>query len=417
MAGPGLIAGAAGDDPSGIATYAQAGAQFGYGMLWTAPFAYPLLTAVQEACARIGAVTGQGLAAVIRENYSRRMLRFVVALILVANVINIGADLGGMAAAASLIVPLPFAATVAMFAVVIILLEVFVSYRAYARILKWLSLSLLSYALVALIVPEPWGEVLKATFVPNIDLSFASVFILTGVLGTTISPYMFFWEASEEVEEQIGRDPHGNGHPKPPSRARIRDLRWDNALGMLLSQVVAWFIILAMATVLHQNGVTQIGNAADAARALEPLVQTFPNSGSLAKVLFALGVVGIGLLAVPTLAGSASYAVSEAFGWREGLYRRLRDAPEFYGVITASTLIGMLLNVIGFDPGKALVFAAVFNGIAAVPLIFVVMRISGSSTIMGSYRGGRLSQGLLALALLGMAGAGVGLFVSILHGS
>jgi NRAMP (natural resistance-associated macrophage protein)-like metal ion transporter len=414
--GPGLITGAADDDPSGIATYAQAGAQFGYSLLWTALFAYPLMTAVQEACARIGAVTGGGLVTAIQERFSRPVLYLTVALVLAANTINVGADLGGMAAALRLVLPVGFLPAAATFAVAIVVLEVVVPYRAYAGILKWLSVSLLAYAAVALLVAEPWSEILKATFVPRLDLSFASLFIVTGVLGTTISPYMFFWEASEEVEEEIAakRLRVAGGRPRLDARF-IRNLRIDNLTGMFVSQLTSWFIIVSTATVLHSRGVSQIATAADAAHALEPLVQSFPNAGLLAKLLFAAGVIGLGLLAVPVLAGSASYALCEAAGWREGLYLPLNRARGFYAVIALATLLGLGMNFLRLDPVQMLVFAAVFNGVAAAPLIFLIGRIAGSAEVMGEYRSRRLSRLLVGAAMVGMAASALAMLMALVR--
>lgn len=411
--GPGIITGAADDDPSGIATYTQTGAQFGYGLLWTAIFMYPFMSAVQEACARIGAVTGKGLAAVVKENYSRTVVYIVVGLVVVANTINIGADIGALAAAAELIVPIPFAALALGFTVVILILEIFTSYKVYARILKWFCLALLSYVVTIFFVQQPWGTLLKATFVPHLEWSFAFLFIITGVLGTTISPYMFFWQASEEVEEEraahmIAKD----GRPRLTTKF-MRNLRIDNFVGMFFSNAATWCIIVVAATVLHSNGITDVQTAADAARALEPLVQSFPHAGYIAKVLFAIGVIGLGLLGIPVLSGSASYALSEVFNWREGLNLKLRRAHGFYGVITISTLIGLAINFVGINPIKALVFTAVFNGVAAVPLIFVIALVASNKKIMGEHRSGMLSK-IFVWGTFGlMATAAVGMFISL----
>ncbi|MCL5970819.1 MAG: divalent metal cation transporter [Patescibacteria group bacterium] len=412
--GPGLITGAADDDPSGIATYTQTGAQFGYGQLWTALFMYPLMTSVQEACARIGAVTGKGLAAVIRENYSRKILYFAVFLVVVANTINIGADIGAVAAAAELIIPLPFAVLAIFFTAIILTLEIFTSYKVYSKILKWLAVALLAYPITALIVKEPWMEILKATFIPHFELSFGFLFIITGVLGTTISPYMFFWEASEEVEEEIAehRLKESGGAPKI-SKYFLKNIRLDNLVGMFFSNLATWFIIITAATVLHKNGVANINTAADAAKALEPLVQSFPNAGFLAKVIFSAGIIGLGLLGIPVLAGSASYALSETFNWREGLFLKLKKAHGFYGVITIATLIGLLINFAGIDPVKALVFAAVFNGVSAVPLVFLIARIAGNKKIMKENASGNISSILVWITFVAMGAAALTMFVTL----
>ena len=413
--GPGLITGAADDDPSGIATYAQTGAQFGYGQLWTVILMYPLMTAIQEACARIGAVTGKGIAAVVRKNYNKGILFTLVALVVLANTINIGADIGAMVASVELLVPIPGIILALIFTLFMLTLEIFTSYKSYAKVLKYLSLALLAYPVTAIIAGQNWGEVLKATFIPNITLNFEFFFILTGVLGTTISPYMFFWQASEEVEEEIAADRIENGKPRM-SWHYLRNLRIDNALGMFFSEAITWFIILTTASVLNKNGVFNISSAADAAKALEPLVSTFPNSGFLAKTIFASGIIGIGLMAIPVLAGSASYALSEAFKWKEGLNLKFKKAHGFYGVIIAATIIGMLINVIGFNPIQALVFTAVFNGVAAVPLIFFISKIARSEKIMGEYKSGKLSSALVWLTFLVMLASSVIMFATMLFG-
>lgn len=408
--GPGLITGAADDDPSGIATYSQTGAQFGFGQLWTALYQIPLLLAVQEACARIGAVTGKGLAGVIKEHYSRRVLICVVLLVVVANTINIGADIGAVGEAAALVVGVPAGLLAVLTAVVVLALEIYVSYRTYAKVLKWLALALLAYPATALIVRQPWGEILRATVVPHIEFTFSFLFIITGVFGTSISPYMFFWQASEEVEEEIARDMpvETNGRPRLTS-SFISDMRLDTTAGMIAAEVAQWFIIITTASVLFRHGVTNINTAADAAKALEPLVKSFPNSGQLARDLFAVGVIGLGLLGIPVLACSAAYALSEAFGWEEGLSRKLNEARGFYGVIIVSTLVGLALNFVGIDPMKALVFTAVFNGITAVPLLFLIARINGDAGILGAHRGGPLSRTVVWITFGVMALSGVAL--------
>jgi NRAMP (natural resistance-associated macrophage protein)-like metal ion transporter len=401
--GPGLVTGAADDDPSGIATYSQTGAQFGYGQLWTVPFLYPLMTAVQEACARIGAVTKKGIAATAKEHYGRKVLYACVVLVVVANTVNIGADIGAMAAALRLVVPMPFVLATLGFSVLMLLLEIFIPYKRYVPILKWLVLVMIAYPVTVLLVREPWGEIVRATFVPHIEFSVAFIFIITGVIGTTISPYMFFWQASEEVEEEVER-----GIDKKPgvSKRFIRRLRIDNALGMFLSQFVTWCIIIATGTVLHANGVTDIRTAADAAKALMPLVNTFPHAGFIAGLIFAVGIIGLGLLAVPVLAGSAAYAVAETFDWHEGLYRKLRDAHGFYGVITIATLVGLAINFVGIDPMKALIVAAVVNALVSIPLVLLVIFISSNRAVMGEHASGKLSKTFLwiTFALVFVAG-------------
>ena len=407
--GPGLITGAADDDPSGIATYSQTGAQFGYGQLWTAVFLLPLMTAVQEACARIGAVTKKGIAEVVKEHYSKKILYGAVFLILIANTINIGADIGAMAAAARLVIPIPLVLITLFFTALMLLLEVLIPYKAYAKILKWLVAVMIVYPVTVFLVHEPWGEIFRATFLPHIQFSFAFLFILVGVAGTTISPYMFFWQASEEVEEE--RDERLVA--KPVSRRFIKNMRIDTAAGMVISNFITWCVIIATATVLHGNGVTNVASASDAARALAPLVHTFPHAGFFAELIFAAGIVGLGLLAVPVLAGSAAYALAEAFNWHEGLYRKFKQAHGFYGVITVATLIGLAINFVGIDPIKALVVTAVLNGVVAVPLIALIIAISSNRKIMGEYQSGMLSKIFLWITFAVMAAAAVGMFVTL----
>lgn len=413
--GPGVITGAADDDPSGIATYSQTGAQFGLGLLWTALFMLPLMTAIQEACARIGAVKGKGIASVVKENYSKKVLSCVVLLVLVANIINIGADIGAMAEAVRLLVPINFTILTLLFTSFMLLLEIFITYEKYARILKWLCLSLLAYPITVFIVDQPWMNLLKATLIPHIKFSFEFFFILTGVLGTTISPYLFFWEASEEVEEERSRHLIKHGRPRIGKRF-IHNLRIDNFIGMLFSEIATWSIIAVAATVLNAHGVTDIKTAADAAKALEPLVQTFPYSGYWAKAIFAIGIIGLGLLSVPVLAGSAAYAISEAFSWREGLNLKLKRAHGFYGVITIGTLIGLCINFVSIDPMSALVYTAVINGVVAVPLIFVIARIASSQRIMGQYKSGLLSNIFVWITFYAMGAAAVIMFFAFFKG-
>ncbi len=412
--GPGVVTGAADDDPSGIATYTQTGAQFGYGQLWTTVFILPFLVSIQEACARIGAATGKGIAKVIKENYSKKLLYFTVFLVVFANTINIGADIGAMAEAANLVLPIGFPLLAIMFTVIILVLEIFVSYKNYAKILKWLALSLLAYPLTLILISHPWAEVIKATFVPNFEFSFSFFFIITGVLGTTISPYMFFWEASEEVEEEKERHMIHKDAPPTLTKKFLHNMRLDNLVGMLSTQAATWAIIVVAGTVLYSAGIHNVENAADAARALEPLVQTFPNAGYLAKLIFAIGIVGLGLLAVPVLSGSASYALSEALNWKEGLNLKLKKAHGFYGIITIATLIGFSINFIGIDPIKALVFAAVLNGVVAVPLIFIIARVANSKKIMGEHKSSGLSNTFVWLTFVIMLSSSIAMFYSLL---
>ena len=394
--GPGLITGAADDDPSGIATYSQAGAAYGFGQLWTIVLCLPLMIAVQEACARIGSATSQGLVKVTSRVYSKKILFLVVALVVIANVINIGADFAAVGASLNLLIPLPIWLLSTIFMLIVLALEIFIGYHTYAKFLKFLALSLISYVVVALMVTSNWIAVLKATFIPQLEWSSAYWYVIVAILGTTISPYMFFWQTAEEVEETK------YAHHQEKSPRGIREIRQDTSVGMSISQIGSWFMIITAAVVLHENGVVNIGTAADAAKALEPLVEGFPHAGTIAKSLFAIGVIGMGLLGIPVLAGSVAYAVSDAFNWREGLDYKLKEAKQFYGVIIFSTVAGWLITLIGIDPIKSLVFAAVINGLVAVPLIFLISRISRNREVMGELAGRGLSRTMLNIAFMVM---------------
>ena len=375
--GPGLVTGAADDDPSGVGTYSQVGAQFGYGLAWTMFFGFPLLASIQAICARIGATTGMGIAQNLRRHYPVAVLRSVVLLLLVANVINLGADLGAMAAALGLLIPGPLLLYTALFGLASVLLEVFVSYTRYARVLKWATLSLFAYVGVVFVADVPLAEAARGTLVPSFTFDREHAMALVAIFGTTISPYLFFWQAGQEVEEQHRR------HVKPlmvsPRKAgrELARIRTDTLVGMGFSHIVALFIVIATAATLHANGVREIESAAQAAEALRPI------AGNLAFALFAIGIIGTGMLAVPILAGSAAYAVSETFGWTEGLDRKPREAKAFYGVIALATLGGVALNFLAIDPMKALYWAAVVNGLLAPPLMVVTMLVARNPKVMG----------------------------------
>ena len=375
--GPGLVTGAADDDPSGIGTYSQVGAQFGYGMAWTMFFGFPLLASIQAICARIGATTGKGIAQNLRQHYPPALLRAVVLMLLIANVINLGADLGAMGAVLALIIPGPVLLFTAMFGVVSVVLEVGLSYARYSSILKWSTLSLFSYVAVVFVSQVSWSEAVRGTLVPSFTFDKEHAMALVAIFGTTISPYLFFWQAGQEVEEQHRR------HVKPlhvsPRRAgaELARIRTDTLVGMGFSHITALFIIIATAATLHAHGITQVTSAAQAAEALRPI------AGQFAFALFAVGIIGTGLLAVPVLAGSAAYAVSETFDWTEGLDRKPREAKAFYGVIALATLGGVALNFIGIDPMSALYWAAVVNGLLAPPLMVVTMLIARNPAVMG----------------------------------
>ncbi len=402
--GPGLITGAADDDPSGIGTYSQAGAAYGSGLLWLALYMLPLMIAVQEMCGRIGLVTGKGIAGVVKSHYSRRVLRITVTLLVIANIINIGADLGAMAASTRLLLhTVPYVPMVILFAVAVILVEIFVPYRQYASVLKVLSLALFAYIVTGIVTHPQWGSLLQRTIVPNLQFNPVYLALVVGLLGTTISPYLFFWQASEEVEEEESREQE---QPKLAFKNRekglvqqVKALRIDTTLGMLASEVTTWFIIMTSSSVLHAHGVTNIQTADQAAAALQPL------AGQFAETLFAAGIVGTGLLAVPVLAGSAAYGVAEAFGWREGLGQTAGNARGFYGVIALATLVGMLLNFVGINPIAALVYTAIINGVVAVPLLVMILLVANNRRIMGSFTNGRLSNliGVVTTVFMGVA--------------
>jgi NRAMP (natural resistance-associated macrophage protein)-like metal ion transporter len=414
--GPGLVTGAADDDPSGIATYSQAGAQFGFATLWTMLLTFPLMVAVQDACMRIGAVTGTGLAAIVRERYPKWVLYPIVLLLVAANTFNIGSDIGAMAASTQLLAPgVPLPALAIGFAVAIVLLEVLVSYKVYIRILKWLALALFSYVGTAFLVTVPWSKALQHTLIPHVEFNNNFLFIVVAIFGTTISPYLFFWQTSNTVEDEIAekRVRKFGGVPRISNRYLSR-LRVDTIIGMFFSNMAAWFIILVGAVVLNAAGVVNIVTAADAAKALRPLVNSFPNSGYLAQLIFAVGVIGIGLMSIPVLAGSSAYAVAETFKVREGLSRKFSQARTFYLVIIAGTVIGLGLNFIGLDPVRALVLTAVFNGIVAVPLIYLIVRLSSRQDVMGEHASGSWSKFGLWAAFAIMGSAAVALLISFL---
>jgi NRAMP (natural resistance-associated macrophage protein)-like metal ion transporter len=414
LLGPGLVTGAADDDPSGIVTYSQTGAQFGFGQLWSAIFMLPLMISVQEMAARIGIVTNKGIARVIKENYSKFALYFIIFLLVVANTINLGADLGAMAASSRLLLDLPFWLYLVFFFAVILILEIFLSYKKYSKILKWLTISLFSYVITGFIVATDWHTVLKATFVPHIEFNFQFLLIITGVLGTTISPYMFFWQASQEVEEK--EEKFAERHVLPRATKKyLAGMRMDTFYGMLFSEIATWFIIITAAQVLHKNGITDIQSAAQAASAIEPLVHSFPYAGKLAQVLFSVGIIGTGLLAIPIFAAVSSYAISEIYEWQEGLSKTFHQARNFYLVIILGSLAGLLMNFLGINPIKALVYTAVINGIVAVPIIFMLIRISNNKKIMGKNTSSSLSRIISIITFLGMACAAIFTIYSLWH--
>ena len=378
--GPGLITGASDDDPSGIATYSQVGAQFGFDMGWVMLFSWPLMCAIQEISARIGRVTGKGIAGNLRAHYPRSLLVGLVSLLVIANTINLGADLGAMGAALKLVIGGPELAYVGLFGLVSILLEVFVRYSRYVSVLKWLTLALFAYVGVAFVVHVNWPSVGLHLVAPRIEWTSDYLTSLVAILGTTISPYLFFWQAEEEVEEVKERD-GAKPLARAPTQAKpeFARIRLDTYLGMGLSNLVALFIIVTTAATLNAHGITNIQTSSQAALALKPI------AGPATFVVFALGIVGTGLLAVPVLAGSAAYATGEAFGWHVGLARKLGRAPSFYATIAVATIVGGGLNFTPIDPIKALFWSAVINGVVAVPVMILMMLLASRPKIMGRF--------------------------------
>ena len=378
--GPGLITGAADDDPSGIATYSQAGAQFGPNLLWTMLFTYPLMAGIQIVSAQIGRVTGKGLAGNIRQHFPAWLLYFIVGLLLVANTINIAADVSAMGSALALLIGGPGRIYAAIFGLVSLVLQIFVPYSRYVRILKWLTLALLAYVGTVFAVDIPWMQVATAIVAPQLTWNAATITTIVAVFGTTISPYLFFWQASQEVEE-LEADPHAQPLIEAPNQARASFLRIkiDTFVGMGFSNLVAFFIILTTAVTLHAHGVTNIQTSAEAATALRPI------AGEFAFFLFAAGIIGTGLLAVPVLAGSAAYAIAGAFRWTKGLEQKPYVAKRFYGIIAFSTLVGIALGFTPVDPIKALYWSAVMNGVISVPIMAVMMLMAGRADVMGQF--------------------------------
>ncbi len=379
--GPGLTTGAADDDPSGIATYSQTGAQYGFQLLWLAAFTFPLMAVVQEMCARIGVVTGRGLAANIKHHYSRPILYVTTILLFAANTFNIGADLGAMAQGVRLFAPnfaLPF--LIIAFACISLLLQIFTTYVRYAKYLKYLTLVLFAYVFSALLSHLNWTQVAVHSIVPSISFNKEQIYLICAILGTTISPYLFFWQTSQEVEEQ-NLQMHNTeaGWHQHPAKKDVRNLRTDVWTGMFFSNLIMFFIIAACAGTLFVHGITNIATAADAATALRPL------AGDAAYFLFGIGIIGTGMLAIPVLAGSTSYAISESFGWKHGLYRKLKEAYAFYGVIIISMLLGIIMNFIGLDPIKALIYSAVGNALVAPVVLVFIVRMSSNKKIMEEY--------------------------------
>jgi NRAMP (natural resistance-associated macrophage protein)-like metal ion transporter len=392
--GPGVITGAADDDPSGIATYSQAGAKFGLGMLWMTLFLLPTMIVIQEMCARIGLLSGNGLAALIKKKYSAKVVYPISSLLLIANIINIGADLGAMSASIKIIFPgVPFVVTTLLFSVFIIVSEIFVPYDKYVKVLKYLVLSLFAYVLTAVIVGGNLSQIFF-TIIPTINFSSDYAIMFVAVIGTTISPYLLFWQTSEEAEEDVTKHrikEIGKGKPKV-SPKEIMLMKEDIGIGMFFSQLIMWSIIITSAGSLYFAGITDIQTADQAASSLEPLVKNFPNAGQIAKLIFAFGIIGTGLLAIPVLAASSAFALSDTFGWKEGLEKKFSQAKSFYSVIVASTLIGVWVTFSNVNPIQALILSAVINAVVTVPILFIVLRLANDKKILQDKVNSRFSN-------------------------
>lgn len=381
--GPGFVTGAADDDPSGIATYSIAGAKFGFGMTWLALFLLPAMISIQEMCGRVGMTTGRGLAGVLKKFSGKKVMWFAVTLLAFANIVNIGADLGIMASSLQMIFGLSFYFWLFLVAMLIVSLEIWVPYKSYSEVLKWLGLSLVVYVITAFVIQPDWLMILRSTLIPNVTWSTDYVMTLVGFLGTTISPYLFFWQASQEVEEEItdAKSQITDFGQKPVvSMTMIKKMRFDTKVGMLFSNLMTFFIVVTTAGTLHASGIFEISSAEQAASALRPL------AGEFAYLLFAFGIIGIGLQAVPVLAGSVAYAVSEALGIKEGLNKKFNSAKGFYFILALATMVGVLMNMFGINTMQALYYSAVVNGVVAVPLIFIIIRLSSNSKVVGEYK-------------------------------
>jgi Mn2+/Fe2+ NRAMP family transporter len=407
--GPGWVTGVADDDPSGIVTYSQAGAQFGLHMLWTMPITYPLMASIQLLCAQIGRVTGQGLAANLKNSFSPMVVFPLIFLLLIANVLNIAADIAAMGEVAQLVTGINWHIMTIVFALVTLILQIFVPYHQYVFFLKWLTLSLLAYAAVLFTVHVPWGEVLKTTLMPTLQFNAQTAAMVVGIFGTTISPYLFFWQASQEVEDmniQLGKalinETLANG------KSEIRRIQWDTWSGMFYSNLAAFFIILATSVTLHTSGLTDISTAAQAAEALRPL------AGEFAYILFAIGILAVGLIAIPVLAGSAAYALSELFGWRSSLEDSIMEDKKFYLIIAVSVLLALLIQYLPINPMKALFWSAVINGVVAVPLMVAILVLVTKKNVMGSFTASKTQLTLGWFATIFMAIAAIFMMIAYL---
>lgn len=402
--GPGLVTGVSDDDPSGIVIYSQTGAQAGFGLLWSALFTFPLMAVIQEMCARIGLVTGHGLAGNLRRYYPRWILVSLVTLAVAGITLNIGSDLAAMADVTHLFIPIPEPILAILYSILIVVLLIFTSYRTLANFLKWTALTVLAYMFVPYFTQTNWREALFHTVVPGINLNRETVLLFVAILGTTISPYLFFWQTSMEVEDKQTKLRRFMAR-WIVTKHELRDMKEDVTIGMFVSNAVMWFIIVATAVTLNAHGITQINTAKDAAEALKPFV------GPYAYLVFTLGIVSMGILAIPVLAGSSSYALAEVMGWQEGLNKKFHQAKQFYGVIIVSTLVGLLIPLFGIDPIKALFYTGVFYGITAPLLIFAILHIVNNKKLMGSHTNSPVSNFLGYLVMFLMAAAVIGAFV------
>lgn len=407
--GPGLTTGASDDDPSGIASYSQVGAQYGFKFLWLAAFTFPLMAVVQEMCARIGLVTGKGLASNIRQLFSPKVLYISTMLLFAANAFNIGADLGAMAAGVKLLLPnLSTTFLVVTFSILMLGLQIFTPYTRYAKYLKWLALVLLSYILSAILAHLDWGTVLRHAFVPTLNFNKDQLLLVCAVLGTTISPYLFFWQTSQEVEEEIVQGKTTLASRQGTDKESVKRMRIDVWSGMFLSNVVMFFIIAACGGILYPHGITNIASAADAAKALEPF------AGSATHLLFAIGIIGTGMLAIPVLAGSSSYAIAESLHKPGSLGKKLKQAKVFYGMIIISMMVGLGINFLNINPIKALIYSAVANGVVAPVVLVLIVLISSNKKVMGEWVNGPVTKAIGWIATILMLVAGGGAIWSLL---
>jgi len=409
LLGPGLITGASDDDPSGIGTYTTAGASLGFAMLWTAILTLPMMAAVQFICAKIGMVSGMGLAGALRKHYPSWLVYSAISLLLIANTITAGVDIGAIAAAINLLIPIPTILLVPLIAVGIVALQVWGSYSFIVRTFKWLTLTLFAYIIAAFLAKPHWGEVLKATFIPTLRFDNQYMTTLLAILGTTITPYLFFWQASQEVEEELQMGRVTLAQREGASDKELKFAEIDIDVGMVFASLVFYFVILASAATLHTSGNTKIETAVEAAQALRPL------SSGVASILFALGLIGSGVLAVPVLTSSSAYALCETFKWKSGLSEKLRGATRFYAIIAVSTLVGAIANFLKIPPVTALFWAAVMNGILAPPLLVIIMLVSNNRKVMGARVNGLLTNFIGWATVAVMAAASLGIFLTWGH--